>query len=84
MDGYPLGLIPHLNEIFHLPPSDFFGFSLCRECIPRRVQHPVTIKDFPTEAASMLGAWSDFQGVRVRGMHGHAANMTRRTIRSQN
>ena len=30
----------------------------------------------------MLSAWSDFQGVRVRGMHGHAANMARRTIRS--
>jgi hypothetical protein len=24
-----LGLIPHLNEILHLPPSAFFGFSLC-------------------------------------------------------
>ena len=30
----------------------------------------------------MLSAWSDFQGVRVRGMHGHVANMARRTIRS--
>jgi hypothetical protein len=51
---------------------------LCTQHLPWQsviIQQPVAIKDFPTEAADMLGAWSDFQVVRVWGMHGHAVNM---------
>ena len=75
LDRPALFPIPHLNEPLHLLPPSVFGLLLRRECAPRRVNYPITIKDYPTVMANRGAARPDFQLVRVWSFLGHTSNM---------